>query len=784
MGTYHIHLEGQVQGVGFRPFVYQSARAAGLCGTVSNGMDGVHIYFNAAPKMAGHFFQFIQDNLPLNARVLSSRIEEVDQLDFSGFSIVKTEEKGAASLLLTPDLGLCPQCKAEVHDPASRYHRYAFNSCIHCGPRYSIVEALPYDRERTTMQGYGMCIPCRERYDSPLTRRHFSQTNSCPDCGVRMRLLERRGRKWKRWEEKEKDLIRYAVDLLAAGKIMAIKGIGGYLLMCDATHPQVVGLLRARKQRPAKPFALMYPDLPMLKSDAQVSSKAAEAFLSIQSPIVICPLRKQPESGIDTEGIAPGLGQIGAMQPYTPLFELLLHRFRKPVVATSGNISGSPIFYRDESALEHLGPLVDAFLMNDREITIPQDDSVIRFTPDGEKRIFLRRSRAWAPTYVHDNFPRWEASRSVLAMGAELKSSFALQHQGNTYLSQYLGALESFETQERFRSTLHHLQNLLGAKPESVLIDSHPGYFASTLGRELAAQWDIPVMDIPHHEAHFAAVLAENGLLNSRDPVLGIIWDGTGWGASPGPTGGHPGEIWGGEFFRFEDQKIKRLGHFDFYPLLLGDKMAKEPRLSALALSGGVPGADAFLRPLFSSAEWRFYQKLLRQSPRWVTSSAGRLFDGVAALLGLCTHNSYEGEAAMRLEELAGQYSGPVSWRIPNEINLPKIIHQLLEGLHAGADRAKLAYQFHDLLIQWIGQIARRQQIHRLAFSGGVWQNALLTQLAIRQLTGEFELFFHRELSSNDENIALGQLAHAYLQEEKKPDELFSKTKNKKSLCV
>ncbi len=763
MNTFHIHIEGQVQGVGFRPYVFRLARLLGLPGTVCNGMDGVHVFFNAGEAEARQFYQKMMEALPRRARILRHRMERAASAAFEGFEIVESQDEGKVSLLITPDLGLCEDCRRELFDPADRRFAYPFTTCINCGPRYSIMRQLPYDRPRTTMAPFAMCPPCQAEYDSPLTRRHFSQTNSCPACPVTLSFLSKNENRQEgafgTVTTDPAECIALAVHAIAEGKILAVKGIGGYLLVCDATNSASVATLRVRKNRPSKPFALMYPDLDSLQKDVQVGEAEATAFTSIESPIVLCRLLPAPASGLDLAGIAPHLDRTGAMQPYTPLMALILSKWGKPIVATSGNLSGSPIFFEDEKALEHLGLFADAFLINDREILHPQDDSVVLFTPEHSLPIVLRRSRGYAPTHIHRNFPDWQAS--VLAMGADLKSTFSLQHAGNTYVSQYLGDLESYDTQEHFDKTLRHFLRLFDARPERVLVDMHPTYFSSGKGRALAAEWSVPLLPVQHHVAHFAAVLAENELLESKEPVLGVIWDGTGWGSGSNP------EIWGGEFFLFNQGKFERVDCLDPFPHFLGDKMAREPRLSALALCRDLPAAEPLLRPHFTEKEWALYRKMLASPGGMTTTSVGRLFDGVASLLGLQQKSSFEGEAAMRLEVLARDCLGKSRsiGAAPGRHGVRQaMVEAVVAGLLAGRDKAEIALSFHQALVQWAGSVARQQGVRQVAFSGGVFQNALLSDLIVDGLGGEFDLYFHRSLSPNDECVSFGQLVFAFME--------------------
>ncbi len=768
MPTYHIHIEGQVQGVGFRPYVYRLAHALGVVGTVSNGLDGVHIYFDGAGLHAREFYHLLIEKAPLRAKIQRHSFCETEHRDFSSFEIIESTDSGIANLLITPDLGLCEDCKRELYEKSDRRFQYPFITCINCGPRYSIMTSLPYDRERTTMEQFQMCIPCRDEYESPITRRHFSQTNSCPSCPVHLTIFDNMGTKM------DTD-IHNIVDAIQQGQILAIKGIGGYLLVCDATNSNAISSLRERKRRPSKPFALMYPDLDTLLGDAILSESEKEAFLSIESPIVLCHLRQKPKSGIQAEELAPRLRKIGAMQPYTPLFSQILSKWGKPILATSGNLSGSPIFFEDDSAIKSLSGFADAFILNDRKIMVPQDDSVVQFTPIHQKQVILRRSKGFAPTFIHDSFRDWDAQ--VLALGADLKSAFAFQHEGNTYISQYLGDLESWDTQENFRLTLRHLMSLLGAKPKSILIDKHPSYYSSNLGRELAKEYNIPVVDYQHHEAHFAAVLAENDLLKAEENVLGFIWDGLGWGEEKRDE--TPGTFRGGEVFRFSKGKIKRVTHFKPFPFLMGDKMSREPRLSALAICHDLPEAVKYLKPLFTEKEWNLYHKMLAKPQSWMTCSVGRLFDAVAALLGISSVSSFEGEAAMYLEAMATEWATRSNYD-SNECLTPtldpqQITREVIMLLDKGLSKPQIAYLFHMSLASLADEIAQNHKISNLAFSGGVFQNALLVDLIIQELSPRCKLFFQNELSPNDECISYGQLVLHYLARKKQGNEVKRK---------
>lgn len=743
----HIHIEGIVQGVGFRPFVYKLANWLNIKGWVCNGVAGVQIEAGGSPEQIEMFKYLLTDDAPVESNITHFYSEDIAERNAEDFQIVESDSTGSPTLLITPDLGLCDHCRAEISNSQNSRYNYPFTTCTRCGPRYSILKALPYDRPLTTMDEFKMCENCKQEYNNPYDRRHFSQTNSCLACTIPVRLLDNQGIELaSTWNEALNELVRK----LEAGKIAAVKGIGGYMLMVDATNESAITKLRERKHRPTKPFAVMYPNLEMLKHDAELSQAETDALRSIQSPIVLTKAKRNPRSAICFSEIAPGLDRIGAMLPYTALFELLLKAMGKPLVATSGNASGSPILFKDENAFNHLKDIADVFLTNEREIQVAQDDSVVRFT-QANQRIVIRRSRGYAPNFINKSFSY--SSECVLAMGADMKSSFALQVNGRAYTSQYLGNLESYESQESFRTTLDHLLNMLRAQPERIVVDAHPNYFSSVLGRQLAQQWNIPVEQVQHHKAHAYAVLTENEKLQTALPTLCVVWDGTGYGEDK--------QSWGGEFFLYDEQHLERLTHFKYFPAWQGDLMAHQPRLAALFLCKDFLEVTN-LKDHFSEKEWLFYSKLIQSNATHHTSSVGRLFDGVAALLNLCNHNSFEGEASMLLETLAStghcKEHYKVTW-CENTIDQQGVIKQIVSDIHNGISKSEIAFKFHVYLADVILEVAKKYKVQQVALSGGVFQNALLVDIIHEKMNSHYKIFCHHELSPNDENIAVGQLA-------------------------
>ncbi len=752
--TWHIHIQGLVQGVGFRPFVYQLARQFNLTGWVNNSNDGVHLEFNADASVAEQFYKTLIQQAPVLSTITKHSFAETNHKSFQNFEIVESDVYGEAHLLVTPDFGICENCKTELKTPGNRRYQYPFITCTQCGPRYSIIRQVPYDRINTTMDIFEMCKQCIEEYHDPTNRRHFSQTNSCPNCAITMQLFDN---KKNLIEEDQSKIITSICALWNAGKIVAIKGIGGYLLTCDATNKAAIKELRKRKHRPAKPFALMFPDINILQNEVYLHDKEINELESVHAPIVLLELKNPSQSALALQEIAPGLSRIAVMLPYTALYVLLMEYFKKPIIATSGNMSNAPIVFRDADALEELSRVADYILVNNREIVIPQDDSVITYSRQTQQRIMLRHARGFAPLYINNKiiFP----GKTILATGAMLKSSFTLLHHRNIHVSQYLGDTDNVDAQNNFEHTLHHFLHLFKCRPEIILADKHPDYFSSHLAQRLSEEWSIPLIKVQHHEAHFAAVLAENNLLDEEEPVLGVIWDGTGLGDDR--------QIWGGEFFLFQEKQFTRINHVAYFDWFVADKMAREPRLAALSLCYENKEAEKILRPKFSTIEWNNYHQLLSNN-QLKTSSIGRVFDAAASLLGLIDKTSFEGEAAMMVSELALSYFKknpqlPTAWLHDNELqknlNPKELTGGIIKELNKGTDKSEIAAWFHVRLALIIKKVADENHCNKVCCSGGVFQNEVLIDL-LADLSGEkITLYYNNDLPPNDENISFGQLA-------------------------
>ncbi|MDA8871602.1 carbamoyltransferase HypF [Flavobacteriaceae bacterium] len=742
--TFEIIISGQVQGVGFRPFVYGLAKQLQLKGSVSNNQDGVLIRINTSEEKAHEFLLAILSGAPEISFIQNHNVSEIAFSPYEDFQIVPSEKNHQINIPLTPDFAICESCKSEIRDVGNRRFGYAFTTCTNCGPRYSVTTMFPFERPNTTVSEFDMCLKCQTEYTNPEDRRFHSQTNSCSDCGIKLQLVDTDGREF---NETQNNIIKKAAALIANGSILAIKNTNGYLLCCDANNKQAIQRLREKKRRPSKPFALLYPSIEKIKQDFEVSIPEEKALTSAIAPIVILN-PKESISDLELESIAPRLHQLGIMLPSSSLLILLMDELKIPIIATSGNIHSSPIISKKEEAVEKLIGVADYFLHHDLEISFPQDDSVVRF--GGEHQITLRRSRGLAPNYMGNTSMK---NQKVLAMGAHLKSTFTFTPNSHTYVSPYFGNLDSYDVSERFQESITKYTALFETEPEVVLVDFHPQYQSNIIGSQLATNWNAKLVSIQHHKAHFASVLGEHNLFESEEKILGVVWDGTGFGED--------NSIWGGEFFSYHKNEMERLTHFEYVDWIAADKMAKEPRLSLLSV---LPETDRHIaKGKFSESEWKIYNKMLEKNSL-KTSSVGRLFDAVASLLLNIDSTSYEGEAAMLLENEASNYqdesyinflSGNAYQVIPTK-TIIKGIHKAIEQ---GLPTAQIANSFIHTLSLVIINMANQNNYNYVVCSGGVFQNAILVKKLLEMAEkAHVELKFNRILSSNDENISLGQL--------------------------
>lgn len=749
MHTYTIHISGLVQGVGFRPHVYRIATELQLKGWVNNSSDGVYIQVNAQKQVAEFFLDRIVREAPVNAIITNTSIQQTQDQKHIHFIIQESSNNALPNVLVTPDYAICDDCKKEIDEVNNKRNFYPFTTCIQCGPRYSIVESFPYDRCHTTMQKIKMCLSCEQEYYNIEDKRYFSQTNTCPECAIPMHLFNTSNTCI---DHNNETIIAALIQAINDGKIVAIKNTGGYLLVCDATNKNSIQTLRLHKRRPSKPLAVLYPNSFMIEQDVILRPIEKKALTSTVAPIVLCKLNATSKSGIAINEIAPNLDKLGVMLPSSSLLYILSTQVNKPLVATSGNMSGAPIIYKDVDALENLFDIAELVLTYDRDIVVPQDDSVIMFT-EKEQQVILRRSRGLAPNY----FPTTIETNNecILATGGELKSAFAFSHQQNLYISQFLGDQSNLESQEAYAHTFKHFQKLFKSLPAVVLTDKHPNYFVSNAGNEIATTLNVSTYTIQHHKAHFASVLAENNLFDQAHKILGMIWDGTGYGED--------GQIWGSELLSFYQGTMNRIAHLNYFPILLGDKMSKEPRLSALSILNKI-GKSEVVKKQFSDPEWNYYQHLLQENNLLHTSSMGRFMDAIACIIGVNSKSSFEGEAPMQLEALARNsypHKAYYSFTINNNvIGWNEFVNELLLDLDDNKEKDFIARKVINGLAELVYLLSDIQMCNHIAFSGGVFQNALLVDTIIGLNHANRKLYFHKQLSPNDENISLGQIAY------------------------
>ena len=747
LSTYKIAIGGRVQGVGFRPFVTKLAKRMGLLGYVSNNEDGVIIMVSGEADAIYHFYTDLIENPPLLARIKTHNSVALEYVEYSDFIIIPSQTERKLNLALTPDFGICPECRLEILDPVNRRYQYAFTTCVNCGPRWAITKKFPFERDHTTITSFKMCPTCRIEYEDCDDRRFHSQTNSCPDCGIKMELTDNRGNPL---NIAQAAIFEEVNKLIQAGNTIAIKNTGGYLLCCDATNTDVIKRLRRLKKRPKKPFAILYPSLEMMEDDLDLKPFQKKELCSVERPIVIVS-SKDYSGEIAIDEIAPGLQQLGLMLPYSGILELLSKELEAPVIATSGNIHGSPIIKDKQQAIESISEIADFFLHHDLDISNPQDDSVVKFSDTYQQRILFRRSRGFAPNYL--DYVKG-TDEIILALGGHLKSTIAFAPNDYLYLSQYLGNLDHYEVYNRFKETSELFQELFDQTPGCIIVDKHPAYLSTQYGLELGEKINAPIYKIQHHKAHFASVLGEHNLFEAEEAVLGVVWDGTGFGDD--------GQIWGGEFFTFQDGNIGRSGHFQYFNWMAGDKMAREPRLSLYALNQD--SQAAFLNTKFTPQEIEIYRSLKR-SNTLKTSSVGRLFDAVASLLGICDINTYEGEGAILLENSVTDYDFEQLRRYirvgSNKIVATDLLwERLYNDYLSGTEKETIILNFLYTLAQTVTDMAALMGFNKIALSGGVFQNTVLIDMIKELCDNRFELFLNINLSPNDENISYGQMMY------------------------
>ncbi|MEW6127241.1 MAG: carbamoyltransferase HypF [Acidobacteriota bacterium] len=778
-------IRGAVQGVGFRPFIYRLALELRLTGWVNNSAQGVFIEVEGERQQLENFLLRIEPEKPPQSFIQSLESAFLDAKGFTKFEIIKSDDAGAKTAIVLPDIATCKDCLSEIFDPTNRRYRYPFTNCTNCGPRFSIIEALPYDRVSTTMKKFAMCEACKTEYENPLDRRFHAQPNACPACGPQLELWNREG---KSIAAKDRALLA-AADAIRQGAVVAVKGLGGFHLMVDARNDEAVKNLRQRKRREEKPFALMCPSLASIKALCQVSDLEARMLVSSESPIILLK-RKPKDSGLQTpdsrlsDVLAPDNPYLGVMLAYTPLHHLLMNELGFPVVATSGNLSDEPICIDEFEALERLKNIADVFLVHNRPIARHVDDSIVRVMAGRE--LVMRRARGFAPLPVHLK----ETSKVILATGAHLKNTVALAVGKEIFLSQHIGDLETAEAYGAFQQVIASFKNLYEAEPAQIACDAHPDY----LSTKFAKASDVPITSIQHHFAHVMACLAENEIAES---ALGVAWDGTGYGTD--------GTIWGGEFLQVSDGAYRRVAHFRAFHLPGGDRAIKEPRRIALGLLYEIFGDAVFamdeLAPVgaFTAEELSLLKQMLqKQINAPLTSSAGRLFDAVAAIINLYQRVRFEGQAAMQLEfaldgttsnnayqlRIAGEaqaccelrnnkcHSSLITHHSSLEANDSRLqtpdsrlifdwqpmILGIIEDWRKQIPVAEISVKFHNTLVEAIVSIARLIGEQCVVLTGGCFQNKYLTERAVARLREEgFRPYWHQRIPPNDGGIALGQ---------------------------
>ncbi|NNE02581.1 MAG: carbamoyltransferase HypF [Eudoraea sp.] len=744
--TYKISISGQVQGVGFRPHVFTLAQRFKLKGSVSNNEEGVVIYVTGPNEEVQLFYRTLIEKPPKISRIDKHSISHSNPKKFNDFQIIPSDKSGKLNLQLTPDFAICNECKTEILDSKNRRFSYPFTTCVNCGPRWAITKTFPFERAHTSISAFRMCETCEREYTDPSNRRFHSQTNSCASCGIKIELINADG---KSIIDSSDTIFKKVSELLQTGNIVAIKNTGGYLLCCDATNSLVIQQLRNKKNRPRKPFAILYPTLELLNQQLHINAENEKLLTSPEAPIVIIQ-KTNYDGNLALAELAPGLNQLGVMLPYTGILQLLANELPVPIVATSGNVHGSPIISSYKIAEKELKGIADYFLNHNLEIINPQDDSVVKNSSKFDQKVYFRRSRGHAPNY----FENYSGNDKIMAMGGHLKSTVAFLPNDYLYISQYLGNLDNYDVYERFTQTVLKFIELFEQGPSAILIDAHPSYQSSLFGKELANELDGNLYQIQHHKAHFASVLGEHDLFAKNESVLGVIWDGTGYGDD--------GQIWGGEFFSYNSNKIERVSHFDYFDWIAGDKMAREPRLSLFSLAD-----EAMLEEVvkkFTLEEIGILKKLKEQN-QLKTSSVGRLFDAVASLLDICQINSYEGEAAILLENAVTNYDLSkcrAYCRISDEGLVPthSLLKELFNDFSMDIPKEEIILNFLFTLASLVFEIAVRVGLKSIAFSGGVFQNTILVDM-LNEIGGkEYKLYFNCNLSPNDENISFGQIMH------------------------
>jgi hydrogenase maturation protein HypF len=756
-----ISVRGIVQGVGFRPFVYGLAVKHNLKGWVCNTSEDVRIEVEGGAEAIEQFEKELKTEAPPLAHIEDTTIEYHSPVGYKNFEIRKSQAQTGKYQLVSPDVATCQPCLDELLNPEDRRYRYPFTNCTNCGPRFTIIESMPYDRLQTTMRYFQMCPQCQAEYDNPLDRRFHAQPNACPKCGPQVQLVDNRGD-----VVTKSNPITEASEFLKEGKIVAIKGLGGFLLACDATSSRVVRTLRQRKNRPSKPLAIMVATVEEARRHCCVSPEEERLLTSPQSPIVL--MRWKEDSSVCRE-VAPDLRFLGIMLPYTPLHHILLRDAGLPLVMTSGNLSEEPIARDNDEALRRLSGIADYFLVHNRDIYSRYDDSVAMV--EGGTSQLVRRARSYAPYPIRLPF---ETSQ-ILGCGAEERNTFCLTKDNYGFVSQHIGDMENMETLEHFENTISLYKRLFHVEPEIVAHDLHPDYLATKYARELGES-GMKLVPVQHHHAHIASCLADNGLESS---VIGVAFDGTGMGAD--------GNIWGGEFLVADCRSFRRAGHLEYLPLPGGAAAIKRPYRIAIGYILTLLGENALNAVIASEAKQSqlassgqiteveveiIKRQIERKINSPLNSSMGRLFDAMSAMLGIKCEIDYEGQAAVELEMAAHeedyahvQESYPYCIAAEEGVGVVRLgdmLSAVIEDFHQDVSKGMISVKFHNTVAQMINEMCRliadATGIEQVALSGGVFQNRLLLRNTVSLLESNgFRVFTHKQVPCNDGGVSLGQ---------------------------
>lgn len=746
-------IQGIVQGVGFRPFVYRMAKSFGLRGYVTNTSLGVEIEAEGFESALTEFLEGLQKEKPAAAKIRNMETSRLDLYGYQDFEILESSSEGSLEIQMPVDLATCDKCLAEVIDENNRRYNYPFTNCTDCGPRYSIIKSLPYDRTRTSMANFEMCPTCQYEYEDPMSRRFHAQPNACPDCGPQLFLCDGQGQILCHRDEALTNTVR----ALEAGAIVAIKGLTGFHLVADAKNEEAVQRLRKRKKRPSKPFAILFLDTVAAGEFVEFNELAITQLNGSQRPIVLC---KKKSSTVEwLSQVAPKINKLGVMLPNTPLHYLLSARFGGPLIMTSANMSEEPLLSSNSEAVKQLQGVADFFLCHDRDIVRPVDDSLM--TTACDRVLMLRRARGYSPF----SFSYPESEEGVLAVGGHLKNTVAMSRKKNIVLSQHLGDLSTSRAINNFENVIEDLNKMFKLKENMVLADEHPEYESRKYADSLSVETHL----VQHHLAHLYAVLFENEVDAN---ALGVSWDGFGLGES--------NELWGGEFFYLSEDRQSRIGRMKPFPLPGGESAHREPRKTAFGALCEVFGDEAlldnqdFITDLTDQEVALLYQ-VLQTGKVAKTSSVGRLFDAVSSILGVCQKMSYEGEAAMALESLIegqteqGLYSYTIESKTRwHEVNWHPIIKCLMAEAKSDVPRALLSARFHNTLAEIIVAMAQLVGLEQVVLSGGVFQNVYLLERVVQRLKQEeFKVYWPQRLPPNDGCLAIGQM-HYYFKTQKK----------------